>query len=52
MLLDTLLQLACTTCDDEVQTGIFDERFPLLLVGMGAPFLVASALVWLIQRRI
>jgi hypothetical protein len=47
----TLLQLACTTCNEEVQTGIFDERFPLVLVGMGAPFVVATALVWWLQRR-
>jgi hypothetical protein len=47
----TLLRLACTTCNPDVQAGIVDERFWLVLVGVSAPFAVTFALTWAIGRR-
>jgi hypothetical protein len=48
----TLLQLACTTCNEDVQDGIFDERFFLVLVGLTAPFAIAWVLTWVVGRRL
>lgn len=48
----SLLQLACTTCNQDVQDGIFDERFFLVLAGMTAPFALTWLLTWAIARRL
>lgn len=47
-----LLQLACTTCNPDVQAGILDGRFWLVLVGLSAPFAVTFALTWALGRAL
>jgi hypothetical protein len=49
--LATLLQLACTTCNQDLQAGIFDERFPVHLLALAAPFVVITPLVVWLSRR-
>lgn len=46
-----LLQLACTTCNADLQAGIFDGRFSLHLLALAAPFVVVAPVVWWLFRR-
>ena len=50
MTFDLFLRLACTTCDEELQARIFDEHFPLVLLGMTAPFVISSLAAWFAGR--
>lgn len=46
-----LLHLACTTCNADLQAGIFDGRFPLHVLALAAPFAALTPIVWWLFRR-